>query len=68
MKKKEQKRQKGWKDELLNMNFYSSGLEGANDLSRTYEDNRCYILVMRGYLKGKVASSEATINWHAIEA
>ena len=50
------------------MDFYSIGLDGANGLSRTYEENRCYILVMRGYLKRKVTSSEATINWHAIEA
>ena len=35
--------------------------------SRTFEENKCFILALRGYLRKSIESNQSTINWDCIE-
>lgn len=49
------------------MDSFADGLMGESGLSRKFEENRCYLLVLRACLRRKVATSESTISWDTFE-
>ena len=55
-----------WKQALDVMDSFAGGLHGERGKSRTYEENRCYILALIASLRRKV-DEDSAINWTEIE-
>ena len=66
-KKRIQRTRMRWEQEMEAMDSLAEGISGEKGKYRTFEENKCYVLALRAYLRRRLEAGEPSINWTEIE-
>ena len=56
-----------WEQEMEAMDSLAEGIGGEKGKSRTFEENKCYVLALRAYFRRRLEAGKPSTNWTEIE-